>query len=87
MYEPFVGRQESMQTMHTTVSNVNVTVSYVIDWAYSDSREEPGAEPRICDLIVKVGQHDITELLSERVLGIIEERVWEDARCDDIGHF
>lgn len=62
-----------MATTHIEISDVEFEVEYTIDWGYDATREEPGVPAHICELTVRLADHEVTHVLSQSVLNRIEE--------------
>lgn len=68
-----------MATVYIEISDIEFEVEYAIDWGYDATREDPGIPAHICELTVRLADHDVTHVLSQRVLNNIEAACIEDA--------
>lgn len=68
-----------MATAYIEISDIEFEVDYSIDWGYDATREDPGVPAHICELAVRLADHDVTHVLSQRVLSRIEELCFEHA--------
>lgn len=71
-----------MATTYIEISDVEFEVDYTVDWGYDATREEPGVPAHICELTVRLADHDVTDVLSARVLNCIEEACFKHAEQD-----
>lgn len=70
-----------------TLDEIDLDVSYTVNWGYEATREEPGEPAHIDFLEVRLAGHDITAFLRDSILMEIEDACMEDASAAKRDYF
>lgn len=66
--------------MNFEIDGIPFEVDYNIDWGSPQTWDDPGEQPCVDHLVVTLGGHDVTGLLSKETIDQIEEACFEHAQ-------